>query len=207
MQKVFMGGSGVIDLKQLDQSRRNFYYLSHLIDYPQPELQSAGFLENFEKEYDENSPYKAQVAAIITEFQAQSFESLTQTYSNYFEMNKRFTLYMTFYRFEDSRERGEILAKLKMLYEMFGVAASDQELTDYLPLMLEFLAYGDWQDETQDRVKDLTLLFSVVEDGTYKLLENGAIYQDQAYFKLLKIIRAELGKCVTKQQISQAEVR
>lgn len=201
-----MGGSGVIDFKQLDQSRRNFYYLSHLIDYPQPELQSAGFMVNFQKEYDATSEYKTEVAKIITGFQKQSWATLTQTYSNFFEMNKRFTLYMTYYRFEDSKERGQILAKLKMLYEMFGVTASDQELTDYLPLMLEFLAYGDWQNEAEVRLKDLELLFSVVEDGTYRLLANGTIYQDEPYFQLIKIIRAELGKCVTQHQIVQSEV-
>ncbi|EUJ46011.1 hypothetical protein [Listeria rocourtiae] len=51
---------------------------------------------------------------------------------------------MTFYKFEDARERGQMLAKLKVLYEMFGLLPDDAELTDYLPLMLEFIDAGDW---------------------------------------------------------------
>ena len=32
-----------------------------------------------------------------------------------------------------------MLAKLKVLYEMFGLKMVDNELSDYLPLMLQFL--------------------------------------------------------------------
>ncbi|KRM33078.1 nitrate reductase molybdenum cofactor assembly chaperone [Agrilactobacillus composti DSM 18527 = JCM 14202] len=195
-----MGGFGVINFKVLNQTKGDFYYLSHLLDYPQDELQSPEFLTNFQKEYSASAA-KAEVQSIIQQFQQQSLEDLRLTYSDFFEMNKRFTLYMTFYRFEDSRQRGQVLAKLKMLYEMFGVSAAEQELTDYLPLMLEFLSYGDWANEPAVRTQDMQLLFSVLEDGTYRLLENGAIYQDEPYFRLIKIIRQELAKCVTDRTI------
>ncbi|MCD2255671.1 nitrate reductase molybdenum cofactor assembly chaperone [Agrilactobacillus fermenti] len=198
----------MINLAQLDQSRGDFYTLSHLIDYPQAEIQGSDFMANFEREYDANSAEKAQVRDIISAFQQQPLTQLQQEYASLFDMNKRFTLYLTFYRFEDSRERGGVLAKLKMLYEMFGVSAVDQELTDYLPLMLEFLAYGDWENEVAERLKDLQLLFSVVEDGTYQLLQNGMIYADKPYFKLIRVIRQELGKCVAQHQINaQQEVK
>jgi nitrate reductase delta subunit len=58
-------------------------------------------------------------------------------YTGLFEMNRRYTLYMSYYKMTDSRERGTVLAKLKMLYEMFGVAETTSELSDYLPLMLD----------------------------------------------------------------------
>ena len=34
-----------------------------------------------------------------------------------------------------------MLAKLKVLYEMFGLKMVDNELSDYLPLMLQFLQH------------------------------------------------------------------
>ena len=52
---------------------------------------------------------------------------------------------MTFYKFEDGRERGQMLAKLKETYEMFGLGIAGSELSDYLPLMCEFLYAPNWQ--------------------------------------------------------------
>ena len=46
-------------------------------------------------------------------------------------------LYMTYNKFDTQKERGQMLAKLKVLYEMFGLEMVD-ELSDYLPLMLQF---------------------------------------------------------------------
>ena len=45
---------------------------------------------------------------------------------------------MTFNKFDTQKERGQMLAKLKVLYEMFGLKMVDNELSDFLPLMLQF---------------------------------------------------------------------
>ena len=45
---------------------------------------------------------------------------------------------MTYNQFDTQKERGQMLAKLKVLYEMFGLKMVDNELSDYLPLMLQF---------------------------------------------------------------------
>ena len=42
---------------------------------------------------------------------------------------------MTFNKFDTQKERGQMLAKLKVLYEMFGLKMVDNELSDFLPLM------------------------------------------------------------------------
>ena len=99
----------------------------------------------------------------------------------------------------DSRERGTVLAKLKMLYEMFGVAEATSELSDYLPLLLDFLACGDYLDDP--RRVDLQLALSVIEDGTYNLLANAAADSDNPYIKLIQVTRNIIGSCV------KAEVR
>lgn len=48
---------------------------------------------------------------------------------------------MTYNQFDTQKERGQMLAKLKVLYEMFGLKMVDNELSDYLPLMLIFTNY------------------------------------------------------------------
>ena len=94
----------------------------------------------------------------------------------------------------DSRERGTVLAKLKMMYEMFGLTTVSSELADFLPLLLEFLAYGHFADDP--RQQDIKLAFQVIEDGTYTMLQNAAAELDDPYFRLLQVVRAELRTCV-----------
>ena len=63
-----------------------------------------------------------------------------------------------------------MLAKLKVLYEMFGLEMVDNELSDYLPLMLEFLYVAQWQND--DRAEDnIEFVIMVIEDGTYAMLQ------------------------------------
>lgn len=44
-----------------------------------------------------------------------------------------------------------MLAKLKVLYEMFGLKMVDNELSDYLPLMLQFLHVASWHNDPRAR--------------------------------------------------------
>ncbi|BAD76112.1 nitrate reductase delta subunit [Geobacillus kaustophilus HTA426] len=52
-------------------------------------------------------------------------------------------LYLTYMTNGEQRERGIELVALKARYEAAGFAVSDHELPDYLPLMLEWMAYAD----------------------------------------------------------------
>ena len=68
-------------------------------------------------------------------------------------------------KFDTQKERGQMLAKLKVLYEMFGLKMVDNELSDYLPLMLQFLQIADWEND--DRAQEnLQLIIMIIEDGT-----------------------------------------
>jgi nitrate reductase delta subunit len=192
-----MGGSGVINIERVDQMRPGFVYFSHWLDYPSDELLQPTLVADFARDYPE-TPNKAALVAWIKQLQQKSLFDLQQEYSNLFDLNKRFTLYLSYYRYQDSRERGQLLAKLKMLYEMFGVSVEGDELADYFPLMLEFLTYGNWdQDERQ---QDIGLVFQVIEDGTYNLLKNEAEYAGEAYLELIRLLRQEFKSCIGAQQ-------
>lgn len=72
-------------------------------------------------------------------------------YTDTFDFNKKSPLYMTYNKFDTQKERGQMLAKLKVLYEMFGLKMVDNELSDYLPLMLQFLHVASWQNDPRRR--------------------------------------------------------
>jgi nitrate reductase delta subunit len=196
--KVSTVVSGVIDVRELERLRTGYQLLSQAIDAPDAELLAPTFLREAEVFFPEIEE-KAKFVEIVKSFQTQPLQTLQERHTQLFELNKKITLYATYYRFEDSRERGGVLAKLKMLYEMFGVSLDQSELTDYLPTMLEFLAYGDW-DNDHGRLEDMNLLFSVLEDGTYEILQHAKDLTNEPYIDLVRVIRSVLRYAVIREQ-------
>ncbi len=64
--------------------------------------------------------------------------ALRQGYVETFDLQKRSSLYLTFYSDGDTRKRGQALLRLKRLYAGAGLRLESRELPDYLPVMLEF---------------------------------------------------------------------
>lgn len=188
-----MGGSGVIDTKRLTVLRPSFLVLSQLLDFPEESTVPIA-------ELTEILPAGREKPMILTwaeKLAQQPLQTRQEQFTHLFELNKQITLYCTYYRFEDGKERGVVLAKLKMLYEMFGVTLEQAELTDYLPVMLEFLAVGQWQADP--RIADLQFLFSVLEDGTYEILQHAKEYATEPYIQLIREVRNLLKSCVKEK--------
>lgn len=66
--------------------------------------------------------------------------ALQQHYVETFDLDKRCSLYVTFYGEGDKRTRGAALIRLKQMYRAAGLPLAGSELPDYLPAMLEFAA-------------------------------------------------------------------
>lgn len=194
-----MGASGVtnlIDQAELLKLQPAFSYLSQAIDFPDEVFLSQSFLSSVQTEFPE-IPEKQKFLEILESLRKYNLIDLKAHYSNLFELNKRLTLYMTYYKLSDSREQGGVLAKLKMLYEMFGVSLEKAELTDYLPTMLEFLAVASFTNEKSERLIDLSFCFSILEDGSYELLQKAKELTNEPYIDLISVIRKVLKYCIT----------
>lgn len=61
-------------------------------------------------------------------------------YVDTFDLRRRCSLHLSYYRHGDTRARGMALLALKHVYRTAGFEPPEQELPDYLPLMLEFTA-------------------------------------------------------------------
>lgn len=57
-----------------------------------------------------------------------------------FDFNRRASLYLSYYRDGDRRQRGTTLLGLKRRYREAGLELKNGELPDYLPVVLEFAA-------------------------------------------------------------------
>ncbi|WP_326820644.1 nitrate reductase molybdenum cofactor assembly chaperone [Streptosporangium sp. NBC_01756] len=65
---------------------------------------------------------------------------LAAQYVETFDFRRRCCLYLTYYTDGDTRRRGESLAGLKTRYRAGGWELCEDELPDYLPVILEFAA-------------------------------------------------------------------
>ena len=67
-------------------------------------------------------------------------EQVAQHYVQTFDLHRRCTLYLTYYRYGDTRKRGMAMVIFKTAYRDAGFIASEDELPDYLPMVLDFAA-------------------------------------------------------------------
>lgn len=65
-----------------------------------------------------------------------------QHYVETFDLQKRCSLYLSFYLQGDKRQRGMSLLHLKRLYAAAGFHLEGKELPDYLPVILEFAEFA-----------------------------------------------------------------
>jgi nitrate reductase delta subunit len=66
--------------------------------------------------------------------------ALRQEYVETFDLQKRSSLYLTFFSHGDTRKRGQELLRMKRLYRAAGFELDGSELPDHLPVVLEFAA-------------------------------------------------------------------
>jgi nitrate reductase molybdenum cofactor assembly chaperone NarJ/NarW len=67
-------------------------------------------------------------------------DAVARHYVETFDLRRRCALYLTYYRYGDTRKRGMAMLSFKAAYRAAGLEPSDSELPDYLPLVLDFAA-------------------------------------------------------------------
>ena len=65
---------------------------------------------------------------------------VAQHYVQTFDLRRRCALYLTYYRYGDTRKRGMAMVVFKTAYRDAGFEPCEDELPDYLPMVLEFAA-------------------------------------------------------------------
>jgi nitrate reductase molybdenum cofactor assembly chaperone NarJ/NarW len=67
-------------------------------------------------------------------------DQVARHYVETFDLRRRCALYLTYYRYGDTRKRGMAMLAFKAAYRAAGYEPAGDELPDYLPLMLDFAA-------------------------------------------------------------------
>ncbi|MEW6638135.1 MAG: nitrate reductase molybdenum cofactor assembly chaperone, partial [Actinomycetota bacterium] len=85
-----------------------------------------------------DSPARDAVLAFLAYWESEPAQRLQSRYAEGFDFKRRGCLYLSYYRYGDSRARGQVLADMKAAYARAGYPLDTTELPDYLPLVLEF---------------------------------------------------------------------
>ena len=186
-----MEGFSVINLQKLAQYQESLGYLGQQINFPE----KLTFHPNvFQETIEASHPAYEDLCAFREIIMNYSLSEIKAIYTDTFDFSKNYPLYMTYNRFDTQKERGQMLAKLKVLYEMFGLKMIDNELSDYLPLMLQFLQVARWENDV--RAEDnLKLIIMIIEDGTYEMA-NHLAKNNNPYAYVIKALRQTLKACI-----------
>ena len=91
---------------------------------------------------------------------------VAQHYVATFDLRRRCALYLTYYRYGDTRKRGMAMLAFKAAYRAAGFEPTDSELPDYLPLVLDFAAlHPRGQKLLRAHRADLELLLRALRDA------------------------------------------
>jgi nitrate reductase delta subunit len=124
------------------EPRKHYKLLSLLLQYPHDWLLAARAEIAIAVSRLPASAQKAAIERFCTYWMATEPLTLAQHYVETFDLQKRSSLYLSFYLYGDKRQRGRALLRLKHLYAAAGFVLEQGELPDYLPVMLEFAAFA-----------------------------------------------------------------
>lgn len=81
-----------------------------------------------------------EASPLVARFAGTPLEGLQEEYVRTFDFDRRASLHLTYHTYGDRRQRGLELVRLKRRFAEAGLALTDGELPDYLPVLLEFAA-------------------------------------------------------------------
>lgn len=124
------------------EKQLTFKLCSIMLRYPSKEW------KNNEEFYEfilsiENHRIQKSLLAFWTYCKETNWEELTMNYVRWFDISESTTMYLTYGIFGDNRERGPAFVKLKMEFAKAGFYMKENELPDYLPLILDFASIAD----------------------------------------------------------------
>ena len=83
-------------------------------------------------------PARAAFGQFLAWLRATPPTEVAEHYVETFDLRRRCALYLTYYRYGDTRKRGMAMIVFKTAYRDAGFVPSEDELPDYLPMVLDF---------------------------------------------------------------------
>ncbi|GIP44425.1 putative nitrate reductase molybdenum cofactor assembly chaperone NarJ [Paenibacillus sp. J45TS6] len=130
--------------------RSSWMLFSQLLQYPDATWQETSddmYVDWCHLIQEENEEVRDTLQTLagecIASFAGMDAEAITSAYVKTFDFNKKSNLYLTYGQLGEDRERGPALLRLKQLYEEEDMIMDTDELPDFLPLVLEYVAVAE----------------------------------------------------------------
>jgi len=116
--------------------------ISALLSYPTKELIEAApeLHRALKADVQANARAKAWIAALIDDISAHDIYDAQERYVLLFDRTRTNSLHLFEHVHGESRDRGQAMVDLAVMYEAQGFEINAKELPDYLPLFLEYLS-------------------------------------------------------------------
>ena len=117
--------------------------LSALMCYPQAEMiQACGeMIDALDQEDIATEAERTALKRLVAHMQASDLYDLQAEYVGLFDRGRSLSLHLFEHVHGESRDRGQAMVDLIELYKRHGFDMAAQELPDYIPLFLEYLAH------------------------------------------------------------------
>ncbi len=164
-----------------------FKVLSLLLNYPTREICTGipELREALEKEDLLPSKVRRALEPLLRSYEETDIYDLQEEYVLLFDRTKTLSLHLFEHVHGESRDRGQAMVNLKEVYEEKGLDLATNELPDFVPAFLEFLAMSSWEDAQEHLNHPLHVLASIKE----RLIEKESPYA--AVFAALETLASE----------------
>ncbi len=163
-----------------DQAARTYKIASVLLQYPTQEL-FAGLdvLDDACRRTGRKSRPALQMH--LQWLRDNTAEDIVDEYVQTFDLRRRTALYLTYFRFGDTRKRGMAMLAFKTAYRRAGFDPTEDELPDYLPLVLDFSAMDSLGQDLLVRHR-----------GDLEVLRRGLDQRESSYAHVIEAVQAQL---------------
>jgi nitrate reductase delta subunit len=146
-----------------------FKALSALLSYPTEALVAAvpEVAATLAAEAAMSKAARRNLAKLLVELSADDLLTLQERYVDLFDKTRKLSLYLFEHVHGEGRDRGQAMVDLVRLYEANGLLAASNELPDYLPLFLEYLATRPL-DEARALLAETSHILAVLEERLAK---------------------------------------
>ncbi|QHS21450.1 nitrate reductase molybdenum cofactor assembly chaperone [Virgibacillus sp. MSP4-1] len=148
--------------------------VSRLLGYPDESFtELKKDIESFIDESIESPELRENLKANCELLGQLPFKELQELYVETFDLKSKLGLYLTAHELGDSNRRGAALIKLQKIVNQAGFERVGEELADYIPMLLEFLAVTEETPETERLFHRLSVVISYMydhigDDNAYK---------------------------------------
>lgn len=179
-----------------EQKAQILTIVSHLLSYPTEDfLEELSEIKEIIEEESFPADIKESLANALVPFSEMSLRDLRETYVAAFDLKKKLGLYLTAHELGDSPKRGAALIRLQKIINVAGFERIDEELADYIPMLLEFMAVASFPDKERLQKRLATALQRIFD----------YMYEDNPYIGIFSVLMTFVFEKPTAEEMKELE--